>query len=296
MDEIAESYSLQTVEQLRAVADPLRIRIYEALAQRAMTATQVGEELHIAAPKAHYHVRELERIGLVRLVETRERGGILEKYYRAIARNLNAPPQLLQSSDPGEIAAAITEMFSNLSQSFLTALGRVSAEGAESFEGYALGLGGDTVWMTPEEFRQALKAVDAIFTPFRKRRSIPDEREAQVTIIGYETQLATPDEPAHEPAGERANEHQPAEAPQPDDSSQPRRRSIILVGAAIYSRNDLARSIAKGEQLDLDIAGYLSFKDDVTPDLVDRAIVRLRYRGVLSASPEVLEALKRKEH
>ncbi|HEY7850299.1 MAG TPA: winged helix-turn-helix domain-containing protein, partial [Ktedonobacterales bacterium] len=151
MDEIADSYSLQTVEQLRAVADPLRIRIFEALAQRAMTATQVGDELQIAAPKAHYHVRELERIGLVKLVETRERGGILEKYYRAIARNLAAPPQLLQSSEPGEIAAAITELFSNLSQSFLTALSRVSAEGAASFEGYALGLGGDTVWMTPEE-------------------------------------------------------------------------------------------------------------------------------------------------
>jgi len=281
MDEIAESYSLQTVEQLRAVADPLRIRIYEALAQRAMTATQVGEELHIAAPKAHYHVRELERIGLVRLVETRERGGILEKYYRAIARNLNAPSQLLQSSEPGEIAGAITEVFSNLTQSFLTALARINAEGADSFEGYAIGLRGDTVWMTPEEFRQALKAVDTIFTPFRMRRGIADEREAQVTIIGYDTQLATPDEPAATPS--------------PEESPQPRRRSIILVGAAIYSRNDLMRSIAKGEQLDLDIAGYLSFKDDVTPDLVDRAIARLRYRGVLSASPEVLEALKRKE-
>jgi hypothetical protein len=149
--------------------------------------------------------------------------------------------------------------------------------------------------MTPEEFRQALKAVDTIFTPFRMRRGVPDEREAQVTIIGYDTQLATPDEPAHEPAGARADEHQTGEAAQSDHSSQPRRRSIILVGAAIYSRNDLVRSIAKGEQLDLDIAGYLSFKDDVTPELVDQAIARLRYRGVLSASPEVLEALKRKE-
>ncbi len=300
MDEIAESYSLQTVEQLRAVADPLRIRIYEALAQRAMTATQVGEELHIAAPKAHYHVRELERIGLVRLVETRERGGILEKYYRAIARTLNAPSQLLQSSEPGEIAAAITEMFSNLSQSFLTALGHINAEGAESFEGYAIGLGGDTVWMTPEEFRQALKAVDTIFAPFRMRRGVADEREAQVTIIGFDTQLATPDEPAHEPVHEPGNEpagdHESTEAtPPPKADPQPRRRSIILVGAAIYSRNDLARSVAKGEQLDLDIAGYLSFKDDVTPELVDQAIARLRYRGVLRASPEVLEALKRKE-
>jgi DNA-binding transcriptional ArsR family regulator len=303
MDEIADSYSLQTVEQLRAVADPLRIRIFEALAQRAMTATQVGDELQIAAPKAHYHVRELERIGLVKLVETRERGGILEKYYRAIARNLAAPPQLLQSSEPGEIAAAITELFSNLSQSFLTALSRVSAEGAASFEGYALGLGGDTVWMTPEEFHQALKAVDAIFTPYRTRREIPNEREAQVTIIGYDTQLAIQDEQAAEQAdgqsdGQAGERESPTAAPMEpptDDSAQSRLRPVRLVGAALYSRRDLERYIAKGEQLDINIVGYLSFKDDVTPDLIERAIARLHYRGVLTASPAALEALKRKE-
>src|SRR5579864_5753375 len=122
MDDLPETYSLTTIEQLRGVADPLRVRIFEALTQHAMTATQVGEELGIPAPKAHYHVRELERLGLVRLVETRERGGILEKYYRAVARNLKAPQQLLQSAKPDEVVAAINEIFSNLGQSLLTAM------------------------------------------------------------------------------------------------------------------------------------------------------------------------------
>ncbi len=122
MDDLPERYSLETVEQLRTVADPLRIRIFEALAQRPLTATQVGDELQIAAPKAHYHVRELERLGLVTLAETRERGGIIEKYYRAIARNLIVPPQLLQTAEPGEVTAAVNEIFLNLSQSFLAAL------------------------------------------------------------------------------------------------------------------------------------------------------------------------------
>jgi DNA-binding transcriptional ArsR family regulator len=280
MDDIPASYSLQNIEQMRAVADPLRIRIFEALAQRAMTATQVGDELKVAAPKAHYHVRELERIGLVKLVETRERGGILEKYYRAVARNLIAPSQLLQSSEPGEVAGAITEMFNNLAQSLLTALKRISDEGAESFDSYAIGLGGDTVWMTPAEFRQALKAVSDIFEPYRQRRGVPDEREAQVTVIGFDTQLATSDESA---------------ASALEQPQQPSLRPVTAMGMVVFSREELEQVVTSAQQLDLDITGYLSFGSDVSPELVDRAIGRLRYRGVLSAPSAVREVLRRKE-
>lgn len=294
MEDLPETYSLQTVEQMRAIADPLRIRIFEALTQRAMTATQVGEELQIAAPKAHYHVRELERIGLVRLVETKERSGILEKYYRAVARNLIAPPQLLQSAEPGEVAAAITEMFSNLSQSFLTALDRISAQGLESFDGTMMGLGGDTVWMTPTEFKETIKAVDNLFNPYRKRRGIDGEREAQVTIIGYDSQLAahdTRDESASAPPNHATH----ASSPAPTQSQRPRIRAITVVGLTDFSRSDLEQVASAGQQLDLDVSGYLSFGADVTPELIDRAIARLRYRGILSAPSDVRAALKRKE-
>ncbi len=285
MDEIAESYSLQTVEQLRGVADPLRIRIFEALAQRPMTATQVGEELNIAAPKAHYHVRELERIGLVRLVETRERGGILEKYYRAIARNLNAPPQLLQTAEPGEMVAALTQMFTGISQSFLRALERISREGAESFERSMMALNGETVWMTPGEFRAMMKEVEALLEPYRQRRGAPGEREAQVMMIAFDSALASLEE--RDMASASTADALPL--------SQPRRRRVVLVGMLTYRRDELEQVIALGDQLDLDVVGYLAFSDDVTPDLVDRAIAHLRCRGVLSARTEVREALKRKE-
>lgn len=77
--------------------------------------------------------------------------------------------------------------------------------------------------------------------------------------------------------------------------SEPRRRRVNLIGALTYNRADLERALAAGEELDLDVVGYLSFSDDVTPELIDRAIAKLRYRGVLSASSEVLKALKRKE-
>lgn len=290
MDEIAETYSLQTVEQLRAVADPLRIRIFEALTRQAMTATQVGEELNIPAPKAHYHVRELERIGLVKLVETRERSGILEKYYRAVARNLQAPSQLLQSSNPDELASAITELFTNMSQSFLTALRRVAQDKPESLDSYALGLGGETVWMTPAEFQATIRAAGELFRPYHEPRGVADEREAQVTIIGYDTQFATRDE--HDDEQPRGEEQ---ETPMSTPHTPQRIRPVIVVGAVTYSRAELEQVVAAGQRLNLDVTGFLSFASDIPPSLIDQAIERVRYRGVLSARSDVREALRRKE-
>ena len=290
MDEIPERYNLESIEQLRGVADSLRLRIYEALAQRAMTATQVGEEMQIAAPKAHYHVRELERLGLVKLVETRERGGILEKYYRAIARNLIAPPQLLRGAKPEEVVAAVTEVFTNLSQSFLMAMGRYAAAD-EPQAVHSPIMDGVTLWMTPQELKQMLNGVEDLFAPFRKRRGLPEEREARVTLVGFDAQLAEQDESDTPTGPGMPGMGATVAAP----SSEPRRRKVAVVGALTYSREDLERVIAAGEWLDIDVVGYLSFGDDVTAPLIDRAIAHLRYRGVLSASRDVLDALKRKE-
>jgi len=75
-----ERYEIENIEQLRAIADVLRLRIIDILQKQPMTVTQLGEVLGLAPAKVHYHVRELERVGLLRLVETREKGGILEKY------------------------------------------------------------------------------------------------------------------------------------------------------------------------------------------------------------------------
>ena len=72
-----EQYEIETIEQLRAIADLLRLRIVDILKEKPMTVTQLGEALGQAPAKVHYHVRELEKVGLLRLVETREKGLVL---------------------------------------------------------------------------------------------------------------------------------------------------------------------------------------------------------------------------
>src|SRR5579863_681313 len=114
MDDIPEVYELASIEQLRAVSDRLRLRIADLLARRAMTVAQLSAELGLAHAKVHYHVRELEQVGLVRLVETREKSGILEKYYRAVARGFSLAPTLLSGLPPDERATAVAGLFQTI--------------------------------------------------------------------------------------------------------------------------------------------------------------------------------------
>src|SRR6266699_7248477 len=99
-----ENYEIETNEQLRAIADMRRARILELLRDRPMTVTQLGELMGEGPAKIHYHVRELEKVGLLRLVERREKGGILEKYYQPVAREISVEKSLLSAPPDGALA------------------------------------------------------------------------------------------------------------------------------------------------------------------------------------------------
>jgi len=293
VEDIPEMYNLETVEQLRAIADPLRVRIVDALSQRALTATGLGEALGLPANKAHYHVRELEKVGLARLVETREKGGILEKYYRAVARTLDVPGALLRTVPPDESVAVAGDLLHFFTQGFLRAL----AHGLRlpDWSEHRITFAPAYLWMTDEEYGDALKKVYALLESYRAPRGVDGEREHAVTLFSYDTSLARDE---HGPAPEAREDGAPRASPTPL-AQQGLARTIpaITIGVTWYSRADLEAVVARGERLDLNVVGVAAFADDIPADLVDRAVARFRHRGALRASPAVRDALalKREE-
>jgi DNA-binding transcriptional ArsR family regulator len=73
--------------QIKALANPERVRILTLLVERSGTAKQVADWIEGTRGRVHYHIKELEKAGLVEKVRTVEAGGVVEKYYRAVARN-----------------------------------------------------------------------------------------------------------------------------------------------------------------------------------------------------------------
>ncbi|HEU5367176.1 MAG TPA: helix-turn-helix domain-containing protein [Ktedonobacterales bacterium] len=286
MEDIPETYNLETLEQLRAAADPLRVRIVAHLSRQAMTVTQLAGVLGEVPAKLHYHVRELEKVGLLKLVETREKGGILEKYYRAVAKTINAPGTLFQDVPPDEVEGMLNEVTQPFFQGFIQTTQHMLRTQAWDDPDQRLVLSPEYYWMTADEFRQVNRQIDALLNPYREPRGIDREREQALLWLGYTVAPSAGQE------DEAAVAAPPEAAPAP--ARAPKREMSLVAGVTHFSRKDLEQALAGGQVLDVYVLGACIFADDVTPDLVERAVHSFRLWGKLSASPEVREVLKRK--
>ena len=68
-------------------------------------------------------------------------------------------------------------------------------------------------------------------------------------------------------------------------------RRTLMVGLQHYSRADLERSVAAGEQLDVQVVGLARIADDVSPELARAAIASVTVLGAFQASTAVRRAL-----
>ena len=68
------------------------------------------------------------------------------------------------------------------------------------------------------------------------------------------------------------------------------RREMVL-GLQRYTRRDLEKVLASGEQLHIQVLGLATIDDDVTPQLAPQTIASIAVLGALRASPEVKAAL-----
>jgi AcrR family transcriptional regulator len=73
---------------LRVLADPIRSFIVYSATAQAKTARMLAAELGCPTTRLYYHLRQLEKHGLVFVERTRLVSGIVEKHYRALARDI----------------------------------------------------------------------------------------------------------------------------------------------------------------------------------------------------------------
>ena len=73
-------------EQLRALADDVRLRIVAILRERAATTTELAENVGLAKGTVAHHLKVLESAGLVKVVRTRRVRALTESFYGRVAR------------------------------------------------------------------------------------------------------------------------------------------------------------------------------------------------------------------
>jgi DNA-binding transcriptional ArsR family regulator len=90
-DDLPETFHVTTDEHLRAVSNLTRHRIMAVLRFEPATITQIAARVGLAKGSSSYHVRLLERAGLVKVVRTRKVRGVTERYYAMAAQAIELP-------------------------------------------------------------------------------------------------------------------------------------------------------------------------------------------------------------
>lgn len=96
-----DEMAITDIETLRALTDPLRLRILELLAQ-PQTVKELAPKLAIGKTKLYYHINLLEKHGVIRVVRTRLVSGITEKSYQVTAQRFRPAKELLFGGEEGK--------------------------------------------------------------------------------------------------------------------------------------------------------------------------------------------------
>lgn len=301
MDEQQDTFYVTTIEQARIIADPLRLRLMEYLIREPLTVTQLGERVGESPAKVHYHVRELERAGVVRLVETREKGGILEKYYRTVARNIQLAHDLLRTAPASEAEAMIHEWFDMIAREG-TRAALISLADPEHSQ--PMTLQSELLWATDEEFRAFMKQLAQLIHPLAEMRTGPDIHEWSFSVVAHRTlppveeaPMSLPEHPPHppHPPSPGAIPPIPPVPPIPPiPPVAPGGGAVFVVGVLSIDRAMLERAITAEKPIGITIFGACHISKDVTPDLIQRGVRYFHHLGKLFATDEQREALKSK--
>lgn len=105
---MAETKVLTTLEEIRTFSDPYRLEIISTMHQLRKPATvkQVAVKMGEVPAKVYYHMKKMEKVGLVRIAYTQEINGIIAKFYEPTAEIYRIAKEEVQ---PKWIDAILTE-------------------------------------------------------------------------------------------------------------------------------------------------------------------------------------------
>jgi len=106
--------------QLKALSNSYRIQIIHAFENKPATAKQISEKLGEPHSKVNYHLKTLEKVGIVRLVCEKPKYGVIEKYYEPVAKTFVLDSKSMQSDEKmaQTMDKAILSLFDRVAKDF----------------------------------------------------------------------------------------------------------------------------------------------------------------------------------
>ena len=148
--------TLKTIEEIKAFSDPYRLKILNHLYMLGIPATvkQIADSMGEVPANVHYHMKKLEKFGIVTMVDTKIINGIVAKYYEPSAFAFNIVDKTLSDNSKkvykAELEKFIDECFNKAETIFIDQLRKqVDNKNVEGIPKCMLSE--DYIYMTKEE-------------------------------------------------------------------------------------------------------------------------------------------------
>ncbi|WP_407269121.1 ArsR/SmtB family transcription factor [Radiobacillus sp. PE A8.2] len=86
-------------DQLKSLSDPLRVKILSLLIEKPLSGQQISQMIELSRSKVHYHLGDLEKNGLIKLVAENKKRNMTQKLYQAVAKSFIPSNSLLPFSE-----------------------------------------------------------------------------------------------------------------------------------------------------------------------------------------------------
>jgi DNA-binding transcriptional ArsR family regulator len=179
--EIAEVFKIPDVPTLKAVADPLRMRLLMALDEGPLTVKELATKLDVPQTRLYYHVRMLEQFGLLAVASTRMVSGIEERRYAATAKSWDIADDLLNSP---AVADVLKAMFDLARVELMLVLPHARPRPGEPESPVPM-LMGTKAYMTRAEIREFTLAMLELINKYTTLERRPDRQEYHATFAVY---------------------------------------------------------------------------------------------------------------
>jgi DNA-binding transcriptional ArsR family regulator len=184
---------IDDVDTLKVVADPLRLQILLEAIDRPVTVKELAATLGVPQTRLYYHVKLLEKHGLISVVGRRMVSGIEERSYRSPANGWTISRDLLADA---VAAGLLTALFDLTRAEIEVSLANSSAAPGEPDSDVPL-LTFNRTWLSEEEVAEIQEAMRAIFDRYPLSEPGPGKTEYKGVYAMYR---------APQPAEERADD------------------------------------------------------------------------------------------
>jgi DNA-binding transcriptional ArsR family regulator len=182
------TYTVRHGDALAALAHPSRVRILEALRDPA-SATETARRLGEPRQRVNYHLKELERAGLVERVGERRVRNLIEVLYQAVARSFVVSPEVAWA-DPRRMQAmheqhsleTLVQLGERLERDAVALLDRAAFDGETIASASALA---EVRFDTDADRAAFLRDYLALLRPLLERYGVRDGEPYRVLIAAY---------------------------------------------------------------------------------------------------------------